>query len=187
MLRGLKHPKRLWGCTHSHTQEGRCRKSQMPSQYHSRTSTQRAVLEGPGLRDAAQGRQRLLGHSHSHSHARGIPGNTWSRAVATGLWLSQTEKPGCVLGDKQQPLSHCWPSHALEVFPLVLESRAAGPSWANHSSSFLPKAVFLPCLWQFCPGAGGEILLSVWFLQSAPATAVCALCQLPSCGGTSSI
>lgn len=100
----------------------------MPSQCHSRKSSQRVLLGGPGLRDAAQDRQRLLGHSHICFHAQGIPGNTKSRAVAVGLWLSQAEKPRCVPGVQQQPLSHCWPSHALEAFPLVSESRAAGPS-----------------------------------------------------------
>lgn len=54
MLRGLKHPKRhLEGSegAHTHTHEGKCGKSQMPSQHHSRESTWRALLGGP----AAQG------------------------------------------------------------------------------------------------------------------------------------
>lgn len=157
---------------------------------HHSTTPERApggLLSGNGAQGCSTRQAEAPGAQPSHSHARGIPGNTQSSAVTTGLWLSQAEKAGCVPGDKQQPLSHCWPSHALEVFPSLLGSRAAGPSWGNHSSSFLPRAVFLPCLWQFCPGVGGEILVSVWFLQSAPAKSVCALCQLPSCGGTGSI
>lgn len=96
--------------------------------------------------------------------------------MATGLWLSQTEKPGCVPGDKQQPLSHCWPSHALEVFPSVLESRAAGPSWGNHSNSFLLRAVFLPCLWQFCPELVGRSECLVFAVCSSQSS----VCSLPA-------
>lgn len=64
-------------------------------------------------------------------------------------------------------------------FPSV-SAELQGPAGGDLSSSFLPRAVFLPCLWQFCPGAAGGIPLSVWCLQSAPAKAVCALCQLPA-------
>lgn len=96
---------RLWGCTHSHM-KGDVGKTKC----HLSTTAERAprglCWEDLGLRDSAQGRQRLLGHSHSHFHAWGIPGNTRSGAVATGLWLSQAEKSGCVPGDEQQPLSH---------------------------------------------------------------------------------
>lgn len=164
--------------THTHTHmEGGVGKAKC----HLSTAPERApgglCWEDLGLRDAAQGRQRLLGHSHSHFHARGIPENTGSGALATGLWLSQAEKSGCVPGDEQQPVSHRWPSHALGAFPSVSESRAA--AGGNHSSSFLPRAVFLPCLWQFCPGAGGGTLPSVGFssLTQPKQCVLCASCH----------
>lgn len=145
--------------------------------------------EDLGLRDAAQGRQRLLGHSHSLFCAQAIPGNTRSRApgaMVMGLWLSSRETRLCPGGQAAASVPLCWPSHALEAFPSV-SAELQGPAGGDHSSSFLPRAVLLPFLWQFCPGAGGGIPLSVWFLQSAPAKAVCALCHLPSCAATSSI
>lgn len=76
MLRGLKHPKRHLegsGDAHTHTQEGRCRKSQMPSQYHSRKSTWRAL-------------ERKWGSGMQHKAGRGswgtaqplpCPGDSW--------------------------------------------------------------------------------------------------------------
>lgn len=94
--------------------------------------------------------------------------------MATELWLSQAEKSGCVPGDKQQPLSHCWPSHALEAFPSVLGEQSCRPS-QGKSQQLLPSkdcfpallvAVLPQCWW-------GD--LSEWFFQSAPAKAVCAV------------
>lgn len=73
-----------------------------------------------------------------------------------------------------------------KLFPWCQRAELQGPA-SDHSSSFLPRSVLPPCLWQFCSGVGGGILPSVWFFQSAPAKAACALCQLPSCGGTGSI
>lgn len=102
-----------------------------------------------------------------------------------GLWPwgsgSLAEKPGCVPGDEQQPLSHCAGHPTLWKLSLGV-SRAAGLSWGRSQQLLPPKGCFpaLPCLWQFCPGAAGGIPLSVWCLQSAPAKAVCALCQLPA-------
>lgn len=146
----------------------------MPSQYHSRKSTWRALLGGPGAQGCSTRQAEAPG---AQPQPLPCPGDSWEHPKLW-LWLSQAEKPGCVPGDKQQPLSHCWPSHALEVFPLLLEGRAAGPSWGNHSSSFLPRAVFLPCLWQFCPGAGGEILLSGFCSLLQPKQCVlCATCH----------
>lgn len=85
------------------------------------------------------------------------PGDSWdtpSRAVATGLWLSQAEEPRCVPGDKQQPLSHCWPSHALEAFPSGSEeSCRAQPGEITAAPSF--QGLFS------CSAAGGSALVLV--------------------------
>lgn len=188
ILRGLKHPKRhLEGSgsahTHTHTHmkggvgKGKC---------HLSTTPERAP-RGLCWEDLEL-RQRLLGHSHSLFHARGIPGNSRSRAVATELWLSQAEKSGCVPGDKQQPLSHCWPSYALEAFPSVLGEQSCRPS-QGKSQQLLPSkgcfpallvAVLPQCWW----GDLSECL--VFPVCSSQSSVCCASCQ-PSCGVTGSI
>lgn len=176
---------RLWECTHSHTHthmkggvgKGKC---------HLSTTPERAP-RGLCWEDLEL-RQRLLGHSHSLFHARGIPGNSRSRAVATELWLSQAEKSGCVPGDKQQPLSHCWPSHALEAFPSVMGEQSCRPS-QGKSQQLLPSkgcfpallvAVLPQCWW-------GDLSKCLVFpVCSSQSSVCCASCQ-PSCGVTGSI
>lgn len=184
MLRGLKHPKRHVegsGAALTLTQEGRCGKNQMPLSTTPERAPGGLCWQDLGLRDAAQGRQGLLGHSHSLLHAQGIPGNSRSEAVATELWLSQAEKLGCVPGDKQQPLSHSAGHPTLwKHFPWCQHSCRAQlgkPQQLLPSKGCFPALLVavLPRCW------------SVWFLQSAPAKAVCALCQLPSCAATGSI
>lgn len=123
--------------------------------------------ENAGLGYTAKGRRRLLGCTESHlctmqglpppQSTAGVgalfPGNAGSGAAATGLpAVSQAEKPGQVLGEKQQPLPHFWPSHALEAFPSALartrvsESGAAGaePAAGGKSRQLLPSAGFFP-------------------------------------------
>lgn len=176
---------RLWGCTHTHTKGGvgkaKCHLSTTPE-----GAPGGLCWEGWGLRDAAQ-----------------AGGGSWGTGTATSM-------PGGFLGHPEQGCGHgalaftsrgtqmCPRRQAAASVPLLaiprfgsvslgVRGELQGPARGNHSSSFLPRAVFLLCWWRFCPGAGGGILLSVWFSLSAPGKAVCALCQLPSCAGTGGI
>lgn len=115
---------------------------------HHSTTPERApgeLLSGNGVQGCSTRQAEAPGAQPSHSHARGIPGNTQSSAVTTGLWLSQAEKAGCVPGDKQQPLSHCWPSHALEVFPLAVGEQSCRAQ-LGKSQQLLPSKGCFPAL-----------------------------------------
>lgn len=177
-------PRGTWKAlgVHTHTREG---KSQMPSQYHSRKSTWRALLGAPGAQGCSTGQAEAPG-----AQPQPLPclGDSWEHPEQGcghgALALTSRETQMCPGGRAAASV----PLLAVPRFGSVsLRVRAelqAQPGEPAPASSF--QGLF-SCLQQFCPGAGGGILLSVWFCQSAPAKAVCALCQLPSCGGISSI
>lgn len=167
---------RFWGCRHSLTQEGRCRKNQMPLSTTPEGAPGGLCWEDLELRDAAQGRQRLLGHSHSLFHAQGIPGNTRSGAVAMGLWFS-SRNPAVSQGMSSSLCPTLLAIPRFGSFPLV-SAELQGPAGEDHSSSFLPRAVFLPCLWQFCPGAGGGDPSEC--LVSAVCSSQSSVCSVPA-------
>lgn len=135
---------RLWGCTHTHTHKGRCRKSQMPSQYHSRRSTRRALLGGLGAQGCSTSRRRLLGHRHCHFHAWGIPGTSRAGLWPRGSGFHKQRNPDV----SQETSSSLCPTAGHPTlwkrFPRG-QRRAAGPS-QGKSQQLLPSKGCFPAL-----------------------------------------
>lgn len=118
---------------------------------------------------------RTQGSGMQHKAGRG----SWGTATASsmprgflgtpgaGLWPwgsgSQAEKPGCVPGDEQQPLSHSAGHPTLWKLSLGV-SRAAGPSWGRSQQLLPPKGCFpallVAVLPRCCWGDPSECLVS---------------------------
>lgn len=130
----------------------------------------------PGLRDAAQGRQELLGHSHSLFHAQGIPGSTRSGAVAVGLWLSSRETRLCPGGQAAASVPLCWPSHAWEAFPRCQQSCRAQLGEITAAPSF--QGLFS------CPACGSSAQVLLGDPSECLVSAVCSsqssVCSVPA-------
>lgn len=95
---------RLWGCTHSHRKGGVGK-----TKCHS-VPLQKGHLEGSVGRTWGSGMQHKAGRgSWGTARASSVP-RGFLGIPGAGLWPwgsgFQAEKPGCVPGDKQQPLSH---------------------------------------------------------------------------------
>lgn len=195
MLRGLKHPKsHLEGSggahTHSHRKGG-----VGETKCHS-VPLQKEHLEGSVGGTRGSGMQHKTGRgSWGTATASSVP-RGFLGTPGAGLWPwgsgSQAEKPGCVPGDEQQPLSRSAGHPTLWKLSLGV-SRAAGPSW-GRSQQLLPSkgcfpALLVAVLPRCCWGDPSECLVSaVCSSQSSvcsvPAAILCCCQQhlnLPNC------
>lgn len=164
---------------HTHrTQEGGCRKSQMPSQYRARKSAQRALLGGPGAQGCSTRQAEVPG---AQPQLLPCPGDSWEHQEQGcghgALALTSRETQMCPGGQAAASV----PLPAIPrfgSFSLGVREQSCRAQPVNTAApSFLPRSVFLLCLWQFCPGAGVGIFPSFSSLLQPKQCVLCASCH----------
>lgn len=129
----------------------------MPSQYHSRKSSPRTLLGGP----RAQGCSRRQAEaSGAQPQLLPCPGDSWEhqeQGCGHGALALKQRNPDVSRGTSSSLCPTAGHPMLWKLFPWCGRAELQGPA-SDHSRSFLPRSVFLPCLWPFCPGAGGGML-----------------------------